>query len=58
MQSSSIHLGITNISIVRDSRFSDKVSNMRNVLMDYLNSEEGVLLWETEQISRTWYYKL
>ena len=58
MQSSSIHLGITNISIVRDSRFSDKVSNMRNVLMDYLNSEEGVLLWEAEQISRTWYYKL
>ena len=58
MQSSSIHLGITNISIVRDSRFSDKVSNMRNVLMDYLNSDEGVLLWETEQISRTWYYKL
>ena len=58
MQSSSIHFGVRNISNVRDSRFSVKVSNMRNVLMGYLNSEEGVLLWETEQISRTWYYKL
>ena len=58
MQSSSIHFGVRNISNVRDSHFSVKVSNMRNVLMGYLNSEEGVLLWETEQISRTWYYKL
>ena len=56
MQSSSMHFGVRNISNVRDSRFSVKVSNMRNVLMDYLNSEEGVLLWETEQISRTLYY--
>ena len=53
-----MHFGVRNISNVRDSRFSVKVSNMKNVLMDYLNSEEGVLLWETEQISRTWYYKL
>ena len=58
MQSSSMHFGVRNISNVRDSHFSVKVSNMRNVLMGYLNSEEGVLLWETEQISRTWYYKL
>ena len=55
MQSSSTHFGITTISNVRESRYSDELFNMRNVLMDYSNNEEGALLRETEHIRRASY---
>ena len=55
MQSSSTHFGITNISNVRGSRYSDEAVNMRDALMNYLNSEEGAVPWQTEHIRRTSY---
>ena len=53
--SSSTHFGITNISNVRGSRYSDEAVNMRDALMNYLNSEEGAVPWQTEHIRRTSY---
>ena len=55
VQSSSTHFGITNISNVRGSRYSDEAVNMRDALMNYLNSEEGAVPWQTEHIRRTSY---
>ena len=57
VQSSSTHFGITNISNVRGSRYSDsdETVNMRDALMNCLNSEEGAVSWQTEHIRRTSY---
>ena len=50
MQSSSTRFGITNISSVRGFRYSDQAVNMRDALMNYLNSVEGAVPLQTEQI--------
>lgn len=50
--SNSATFGITNISYVRGSHFSDEEVNMRDAVMSYLNNEECTVPWKTEHIKR------
>ena len=54
-QSSSTYFGLTNVNNVRGSRYSDQAINMRDALMNYLNSEEGAVPWQKKNIRRTSY---
>ena len=45
-RSSSTYFGLTNINNVRGSRYSEEPINMRDALMNYLNSEEGAVPWQ------------
>lgn len=47
------NLGSVPINLVKGSRYSNKAIKTRNAIEDFVNSEEGGVIWQEEYVTRT-----
>ena len=47
--------GSVPINLVKGSRYSNKAIKTRNAIEDFVNSEEGSVIWQEEYVARTSY---